>query len=105
MDLAAWLFAQYAADEQRAGDLHDVRCAVNEYDPKDCDCGYPRFVLADLAAKRRIMEMHRGAHECPSEESSCGWCVDSDECETMQAHALPYAGRDGYDPAWAPSDS
>jgi hypothetical protein len=115
-DLATWLFAQYDADERRAGDLHDRRtCDMYSYDPKCCDCDYPDELRDDLAAKRRIVEMHRDqnprGHGCPEIESDGsvyhdGWCRSgTGGCATLRLLALPYAGREGYDPAWAPSNS
>lgn len=123
-DLAEWLIEQYDADEQlareqdlsRAGEPYSDDSGIADRDgfpsyPWGAEeqelrfmagVGHPTFVLADLVAKRRIVEMHRGAHECPTEDSSCGWCVHGDECETLQALALPYADREGYDPAWRP---
>ena len=61
----------------------------------------PDRVLAECAARRAIVEMHTGPHECPTPESSCGWCVDSDECDTCRAFALPYADHPDFDPAWS----
>jgi hypothetical protein len=107
-DLATWLLAQYDADEQRAGDLHDRRtCDMYSYDPKCCDCDYPDELRDDFAVKRAIVEMHRGAHECPDAGDNCVW-IDGDlrpYCDTLRlfGHALRH--REGYDPAWGPSDS
>jgi hypothetical protein len=64
------------------------------------------FVLADLAAKRRIVELHNGAHECPDAGDNCGW-IDGDlrpYCDTLRlfGHALRH--REGYDERWRPEE-
>jgi hypothetical protein len=55
----------------------------------------PARVLAQVEAKRRLLDLHDGWH-------SCGiWECDGD-CPTVRLLALPYAGRDGYDETWRP---
>jgi hypothetical protein len=55
----------------------------------------PARVLAEVEAKRRLLDLHDGWH-------SCGvWECDGD-CPTVRLLALPYAGRDGYDETWRP---
>ena len=62
----------------------------------------PARALAECEAKRRIVEKH-----------SFGWvehgayrtCIEDNyewPCHTLRLLALPYADRDGYDPAWRP---
>lgn len=62
----------------------------------------PAFTLADLAAKRRIAEMHRGSHECPSFDDNCGWITAEDTCDTWKLLALSYTDRPGYREEWRP---
>lgn len=40
---------------------HEAKCAwrVGEGLDDECSCGYPAYVLADLAAKRAVLELHR----------------------------------------------
>lgn len=61
----------------------------------------PARVLREVAAKRRIIAVHEGHHECPSEDDNCGWIVDS-RCVTLRLLALPYADRLDYDEEWRP---
>lgn len=78
----------------------------------------PARVLAEVAAKRRILELHK--HErakAPSRlvrqreasDIGCIICADWDGmtaaegwCDTVRLLALPYAGRDGYRDEWRP---
>jgi hypothetical protein len=65
----------------------------------------PARVLAECAAKRRIVDEHAGGGG-----SICSVCADgmwnleraSLPCDTLRILALPYAACDGYDPAWRP---
>lgn len=64
----------------------------------------PARVLADVTAKQRIVELHSGGHECSvydrGEVDNCRWCLDGDECSTLQLLATPYADHPDFDPAW-----
>lgn len=67
----------------------------------------PARVLAEVAAKRRIVELHSGAHECSTfdrngEIDNCTWCLDSDECSTVALLASVYTGHPDYRPEWHP---
>jgi uncharacterized protein DUF6221 len=75
----------------------------------------PARVLAEVQAKRRIIDLHPA--DPPIDEPwssvrtiwSCPTCSDADEgpqewpCPTIRALALPYASCDGYRTEWAPS--
>lgn len=81
----------------------------------------PRRMLAEVEAKRRIVELHRltvkkepkppfDPHTGKRTEDEfevtcdlCGWASTdpSSGCETLLALSLPYADRPGYDPTWA----
>jgi hypothetical protein len=67
-----------------------------------CDRYYPRRVLAEVAAKRAIMEIHyNGAPEHYTER--CSLCDTVNEpCRTVLALAIPYADHADYDEAWRP---
>lgn len=65
----------------------------------------PEFVLADVAAKRQIMEEHR------DDEGWCLRCADPPQydaawhkypCRTMRLLALPFAGHPDYREEWKP---
>jgi hypothetical protein len=57
----------------------------------------PDRALAELEAKRRIIELHPEMLE---------WCVEcaheSHPCRTLRALALPFADHPDYDEAWRP---
>lgn len=68
----------------------------------------PARVLAEVDAKRQVVEMHGQAHECVSydwvskEINTCMW-VDADEvCTTLRLLALPYADHPDYREEWRP---
>ncbi len=59
----------------------------------------PARVLADVAAKRRIMDLHAIGHDpCDAHDAS----FESIPCDTMRLLALPYAEHESYRPEWAP---
>jgi hypothetical protein len=70
--------------------------------------------LREVDAKRRILDLHEGDHECstirrgvdcegvPYEEiDNCTWVLDGD-CSTVRLLALPHAYRPGYREDWRP---
>jgi hypothetical protein len=57
----------------------------------------PAYVLADIAAKRRIVERLGWFYDWPISSA-----VNELEEDVLRLLALPYADRPGYDPAWAP---
>jgi len=67
---------------------------------------HPERVLAECEAKRRIVELHAGAHECSvyakGEVDNCAWVESDDTCSTLRLLALPYADHPDYDEAWRP---
>jgi len=58
----------------------------------------PAHVLADIAAKWAIVEIHGREHWCPNHLE---W--DEGPCQTLRLLASALSDRPGYDPAWAPS--
>ncbi len=68
----------------------------------------PARVLADVAAKRWIVELHAEAEFPDTDEgrdkniAECGQCMEDYPCHTLRLLALPYAGHDGYRSEWAP---
>ncbi|MFI0900582.1 DUF6221 family protein [Streptomyces sp. NPDC020983] len=70
----------------------------------------PAFVLADIDAKRRIMECHE-PWVAENGDTICGRCgrehIDGRPgghfpCQTLRLLALPYADHPDYRPEWAP---
>jgi hypothetical protein len=67
----------------------------------------PARVLADVAAKRAIIEWHavrRTARDArdPEEQATVDicWCGYDRPCATLRHLAAPYADHPGYDPTW-----
>ncbi len=71
----------------------------------------PARVLADIAAKRALLELHSddGGHDCPEIVSDHpkgrwvyhGWVSRPDVCETVKALIQPFRDHPDFDPAWA----
>ena len=61
---ARFLTARWDEIERYRDDLHDVSACRRTWDgweyEGDCTCGKPAHVLADLAAKRAILDLARG---------------------------------------------
>lgn len=69
----------------------------------------PSAVLADIAAKRAILELHKptdwaGGHSCPICHEDYSWGPDDGDwpCATVKTLGSAYADRPGYDEAWRP---
>jgi hypothetical protein len=128
-DLAEWLLARIAEDEEAA------RAAVGEHFSVSysssslpviwhIDRWTSARVLAECAAKRRIVELHRheakgpgpvlydgsrdlnegvfGCVICSCVDDDPGWHFTGGWCQTVRLLALPYASREGYDERWRP---
>lgn len=71
----------------------------------------PGRVLAEVEAKRGIIDLHKSDHECSSynpihkEVDNCYWVIEGESCSTVRLLALPYADHPDYDPAWAPEQA
>lgn len=59
----------------------------------------PAAVLADVEAKRQIVDMHAGDHECPSAEDCCGWWITP--CPTLHLLTRPFADHPSYLQEWS----
>lgn len=113
MNLTEWLLAELAEDERvaraattrggstvytdaRRGGKQAVLDHVMRHDPAR--------VLADCAAKRRIVERHRrcDAHTVPGDCDACLTCGDGSlwPCDDVLALASVYADRPGYRDEW-----
>ena len=71
----------------------------------------PARVLAEVDAKRRILDEHPPIREPYGWAGRCQRCIDGDDpwakeaewpCLTVRLLALPYADWPGYRPEWAP---
>lgn len=126
-DLVVWLRAQLAYAERVARDAggcswdlpakagypagHDTRLEAEEEHTARHD---PARVLAEVDAKRRILDLHEGDHECSTirrgvdcegeayEEIDNYTYVVGGDCSTVRLLALPFADRPGYREEWRP---
>lgn len=103
-DLPTFLTARFDEQEEAAerGRPHpDAATFAND------NYGYlwvqPTYVLADLAAKRRIVELHTryepNAHECPGDFSTFA-VAEGAPCPTLRALAQPFADHPDFRPEW-----
>lgn len=108
-DLIAWLRVQLDDDERETRKLL-VEARQPSYDWPDVErlCAER---LADIDAKRRILDEHAVIEPPYGWAGWCSRCVDGDEvwdaatkspCPTVRLLALPYADRPGYRPEWKP---
>lgn len=63
-------------------------------------------MLADIVAKRRIVELHSNGHECSQydhhgEIDACTYSHDFEDCSTLRLLALPFADHPDYQQGWA----
>jgi hypothetical protein len=112
-DLVTFLKAHLDADEraaQRVRHAYDDEgfwappAVVNAFALVD-----PARVLAEVQAKRRIIELHEGEQMTTRdgdgeewEDLLCGRCLQHFPCTTLELLALPYADAPGYRAEWAP---
>jgi hypothetical protein len=116
-DLVAWLRVQIDEDERDASDVHLSGCDVHtriEGDPwpGPCDCGWPAQILAEVEAKRRILDRYEEAvrraatkpgYDAVARLETALAKVTAPELErVVRLLALPYAGRDGWREEWRP---
>lgn len=77
----------------------DLRAAgMDERDALHIVTHTPARVLAEVAAKRRIMDEHEGVHSCGFSDYDGG----DDPCPTLRLLALPYAGHPDCREEWRP---
>lgn len=118
MTLTDFVLARIADDEERARFVARQNEGNNWapfepwrlswHDEYDLLCIEPSRVLAECAAKRRIVELHTApiggdTHECvtllPSGVRAMEHVVD---CDTLRLLALPYADHEDYRESWRP---
>ena len=107
-DLVTWLRQELDADEQLAVDVHTAGCAAAQISYRisgACECGMPAWVVAEVAAKRAILDAYTEAAEFydapanrhhPAGEVHGLWTA-------LRWLALPYASNPGYDESWRPA--
>jgi hypothetical protein len=132
-DLIAFLRERFDEDERRAPSKHFVGsesevhrcpaardpewCGDLEYGEENCDCGLAarrKRALAEVEAKRRIIELHRpevpphADHKenpplaCATCGHQDGWADVPSPCDTLRLLALPYADHPDYREEWKP---
>jgi hypothetical protein len=132
VDLIEFLTARYDEAAEDATSFHRSDCAEVGYTvipDTACDCGHPARILADIAAKRGLLALHKvnvnvegppPRYRDPGTNYQEGrityWCDECDHdrdyghiggpdegCRTLRWLAAPYAEHPDYDPAWAVS--
>jgi hypothetical protein len=97
-DLITWLRAQLDDDERDAPMRHRLTC---DYAPSDggqpCSCALPDLTLAEVDAKRRILDRLRGEDGFWRNDITSGTAEP-----VVRLLALPYADRPGYRETWRP---
>jgi Family of unknown function (DUF6221) len=109
MPLIEWVREQLDADEANARDrwagVHRADCDQNDYGPDNsgvCDCGEPERRLAEVKAKRAVLELHSHVTGYPNDiDRRCALDHDYDPCRTLRLLAQPIAGRDGWQDEWS----
>jgi hypothetical protein len=105
--LADWLLWCIAFDERsarvrdrygRSDQWHRLDCELNSYDSGPCDCGVPDRVLAECAAKRRIVELHSGENDTPCQSWAGNYTYEP--CPTLRALASVYADHPEFREEW-----
>lgn len=102
-DLSAWLRNALDQREAEARLLCELAGVANTGT-------WLHTLLAEVDAKRRILDLHAGAHECSTityqqgvpEVDYFSYVLDSEYCTTVLLLALPHADRPGYQERWRP---
>lgn len=102
-ELIAFVRACLDRVEQDAPDIHETECAVGNYRGfrDGCDCGWPKRVLADVAAKRAILdgyaELTANGERLFDTALHMQWTILR---QVVRALAQAYAGWDGWREEW-----
>jgi hypothetical protein len=67
----------------------------------------PARVLREVEAKRRIVDLHAGPHECSTYDhrgdvDACTWVIEPEECSTLRLLASVYDQHPDYREEWRP---
>lgn len=64
----------------------------------------PARVLAECEAKRQILKLHTGTHECPDNDwlGTGTYTVYRRDCQTLRLLAEPFSGHPEYQESWRP---
>lgn len=113
-DLVTWLRAQLDEDDAdaRRRDFHTGMCSRFLDPGGDCSCDYSDHVLAEVEAKRRILDrvekaaasaaMPVGYDAVARLEKSLAKVTAPELDRVVRLLALPYADRPGYRDEWRP---
>lgn len=106
MTIVEFIEARLRDDEQDASNIHD-RQADAWLAADLCACDHPARVLAEVAAKRRLVSYAKGkilAADRASQRGNFFGAVTDGAVgdKVLQLLALPYRDHEDYDPAWAP---
>lgn len=91
--LADFLLARIAEDENDAWNFHGIMCGFADDYP--CNCGRPDRVLAEVEAKKRLVEQF----------DQDPWCLDGGWVYTdyaLRELATAYASHPDYRESWRP---
>lgn len=106
-DLVEFLRARLDGDQYRARAVHNFACdSWPEFKPGRCNCDEPRRLLAEVEAKRRMLEFCVGVlAKFEGADVWGGWpdiAAKHIAEDVLALLVLPYADHPDYDPAWAP---
>jgi hypothetical protein len=107
-DLITWLRAQLDDDERVAQEAISWTWRpelTNEFVSAEHIARWdPARVLAEVEAKRRILDLHEQAvpdgHDQMGYRFACEHCAQTTPCPTLRLLAQPYAERDGWQEEW-----
>jgi hypothetical protein len=85
----------YGSDGRVTSAFQQPCCSVE--DAEHIAINDPEYVLADIASKRRIVELHGDQHECTDTRASEYPYVG---CETLRLLAALFSAEPGYDKRW-----
>ncbi|GIJ35010.1 DUF6221 family protein [Micromonospora sediminimaris] len=114
-DLATWLRRQLKDDEAAVereiqteiGNVLAVGVPITREEFLAQSGGRWHSPLAELDARRRILDLHTGPHECPEWDQtvneSCTGYYGAEGCPTLRLLAVPQDHRPGYRDEWRPA--
>ena len=100
MTLSEFLLARIAEEEATASLVLLSSVDTSAGVPEIKYQGIRDWVLAECEAKRRIVELHTGEHECIRGDGDQGLNDDGWPCRTLLALAPVYADRADYLEEW-----